>query len=85
MGKYSKASGPREQAVKFAKAALVFQQEGPVSFQMEFTRSFHAQTAALMPVVRRLDGRTIEVSGQDVVEAWRWAYNALKPASTGDS
>lgn len=57
----------------------------PVTFQLEFTRSFYAEVAALMPAVTRLDGRTIEVRGQDILEAWRWAMSALRLGSTADN
>lgn len=58
---------------------------GPVSFQLEFTRSFYAEVASFMPSVSRVDARTIEVVGHDIVEAWRWAVSALRLASTGDN
>lgn len=58
---------------------------GPVTFRLEFTRSFYAEIAALMPSVKRIDGRTIEVQGRDVIEAWRWASSALRLGSTGDN
>lgn len=58
---------------------------GPVTFRLEFTRSFYAEMAALMPVVERIDARTIEVQGNDVVQAWRWALSALRLGSTGDN
>lgn len=57
----------------------------PTTFRLEFTRSFYAEVASLMPAVERVDARTIEVSGQDVVEAWRWAVSALRLGSTGDN
>lgn len=58
---------------------------GPVSFRLEFTRSFYAEIAQLMPSVARIDPRTIEVQGENVVEAWRWALSALRLGSTGDN
>lgn len=73
------------EAVTALSQAPVFRLQGPVSFELEFTRSFYAEAAALMPTVTRIDGRTIQVSGQDVVEAWRWAYSALQLAGSGDS
>ncbi|PSR21753.1 MAG: hypothetical protein C7B45_09735 [Sulfobacillus acidophilus] len=57
----------------------------PVTFELEFTRSFYAEVACLMPVVTRIDARTVEVSGANIIEAWRWALSALRLASTGDN
>ncbi|NMP23348.1 M55 family metallopeptidase [Sulfobacillus harzensis] len=73
------------EAVSRHEAAPIFRVPGPVQFQIEFTRSFYAEAASILPVVQRVDGRTIAVEGQDVLEAWRWAYGALKIASSGDS
>lgn len=73
------------QAVAQRDRAPLHRMEGPVTFRLEFTRSFYAEVAALIPIVARVDGRTIEVQGKDVVEAWRWALSALKVGSTGDS
>lgn len=72
------------QAVRAPRPA-VHPPANPVTFRLEFTRSFYAEIASLMPIVKRIDGRTIEVQGADVVEAWRWASSALRLGSTGDN
>jgi len=72
-------------AVQNVKTAPVYHIGGSVRFRLEFTRSFYAEVAQLMPSVTRVDGRTIEVTGKDIIEAWRWAYSALKLGSTGDT
>jgi len=58
---------------------------GPVTFRMEFKRSTYAEVACLLPIVERVDARTIEVTGRDVVEAWRLAFGALRLGSTCDA
>jgi D-amino peptidase len=55
---------------------------GPVTFRLEFTRSAYAEVAALLPQVARIDGRTIEVTGTDLLEAWRMALAAERLGST---
>ncbi|MCL5115960.1 MAG: M55 family metallopeptidase [Firmicutes bacterium] len=74
-----------QEAVSTSARAPIHRVPGPVTFRLEFTRSFYAEVASLMPSVVRLDGRTIEVTGQDIVEAWRWASSALRLGSTGDN
>lgn len=80
-------SNIQERAQKVVKAArpTPAAPPTPVTFRLEFTRSFYAEVASVMPIVSRIDARTIEVRGSDVIEAWRWAVSALRLASTGDN
>jgi D-amino peptidase len=57
--------------------------EGPAVFRMEFTRSAYAEVAALWPEVQRIDARTVEVGGTDVLDAWRRAFAAMRLGGTG--
>lgn len=77
----------RETAAKAIQSppAVLAPLSGPVTIQLEFTRSFYAESAAVMPIVKRIDGRTIEVAGADIIEAMRWASSALRLGSTGDN
>ena len=58
--------------------------EGPVTCQIDFSHSTFAETACLLPLVRRVDARTVEVAGKDIIEAWRLAYATVRLASTTD-
>lgn len=59
--------------------------EGAATFRMEFKRSTYAEVACLLPMVERVDARTVEVTGRDVVEAWRLAFGAMRLGSTCDA
>lgn len=72
-------------ALSQREALRPIKMSGPVSFRIEFTRTFYAESAALWPTVKRIDGRTIEVGADDVVTAWRMALASLRLASTGDN
>ncbi len=73
-----------EEAVRAHATIPVQHIDGPVTFRMEFTRSSHAQVACLLPMVTRVDGRTVEVTGPNAVDAWRLAFGALRLGSTCD-
>ena len=73
-----------EEAVRARQSIAAVRVEGPVTFRLEFKRSSHAEVACLFPSVVRVDGRTVEVTGQNVVEAWRMAFGAMRLGSTCD-
>jgi len=73
-----------EEAVRAYQTIPVQRVEGPATFRMEFKRSSHAEVACLLPMVKRVDGRTIEVTGADIIEAWRLAFGAMRLGSTCD-
>lgn len=56
----------------------------PVTFRLEFKRSTQAEVAALLPAVTRMEARIIEVTGRDMVEAFRFAKGLMRLASTAD-
>ena len=47
--------------------------EGPQTIRIQFVRAGHADSAARWPTVARVDDLTTEVTGQDIVEAFRMA------------
>ncbi len=53
------------------------------TIQVEFSRAGFADLAAILPEARRVDDRTLEVEGSDVVEAWRRADLMLRLAGSG--
>ncbi|MGC8488026.1 MAG: M55 family metallopeptidase, partial [Clostridia bacterium] len=57
----------------------------PVTFRLEFKRSTQAEVACLLPMVTRIDARTVEVSGHDMVEGFRMAKGLMRLASTCDA
>jgi D-amino peptidase len=71
-----------EEAVRARGTIRPMRLEGPVTFRMEFKRSSHAEVACLFPSVTRVDARTVEVTGRDVVEAWRMAIAGMRLGST---
>jgi D-amino peptidase len=73
------------EAVAARQAIPVKKVDGPAIFRMEFKRSTHAEVACLLPMVERIGPRTVEVSGRDVVEAWRLAFGAMRLGSTCDA
>lgn len=73
-----------EEAVRGRETVPVQRLAGPVTFRMEFKRASHAEVACLLPMVRRVDGRTVEVTGADTLEAWRLAFGAMRLGSTCD-
>ena len=73
-----------EAAVRERAAVPPVRLEGPVTFQVEMVRSTQAEVACWFPAVERVDARTIAVTGEDVVTAWRMAMGALLLGSTAD-
>ncbi len=55
----------------------------PATIRVEFSRSGFADLAALLPDARRIDDRTLEVSGASIVEAWRLADVMLRLCGSG--
>ncbi|NJE61320.1 M55 family metallopeptidase [Thermococcus sp. 21S7] len=58
--------------------------ETPVEVKLRFLNSAHAETAALLPFVERLDGKTIRFEAKSVEEAYR-VFEVLVLASAGVS
>jgi len=54
----------------------------PVTLQAAFQRASQADNAALMPSVRRVDGRTIEWQGEDMIAGYRAFRAMVKLASS---
>ena len=73
-----------ETAVRAAAAIEPLRREGPQTFRIEFTLTSYAEAACLWPDVVRIDDRTVEIAGQDMLDAWRRAYATLQLASSGD-
>jgi D-amino peptidase len=55
---------------------------GRATFKIAFTRTAYAEMACRFPSVRRVDDRTVSVTGRDVVEAWRMADGAVRLGGT---
>lgn len=49
----------------------------PVTFEFEFLQPSMAARAAYLPFVQQLDPRTVKVSAQDPIDAWRLFWSAL--------
>jgi D-amino peptidase len=71
-----------EAAVRGRASVAARKVVGPVTFQMEFRLAAHAEAACLLPIVGRVDARTVRVTADDAVTAWRLAEAARRLAST---
>lgn len=71
-------------AVQGAGGVAPVRRTGPQTFRIEFTQTAFAEAACLWPEVVRIEDRTIEVSGPDVVDAWRRASAALTLGASAD-
>jgi D-amino peptidase len=71
-------------AVAGAAAVAPVRLSGPQTMRIEFTRAAYASAACRWPSVRRIDDRTAEVTGQDIVEAWRMADAMLALCDVAD-
>ncbi len=58
-----------QSAVENANAIRPYQLNGPVTIRVEFYRSDMADWAQVIPGVRRIEGRIVEFTGNDIVEA----------------
>lgn len=56
---------------------------GAATIRVEFSRAGFADLAGLLPEAKRIDDRTLEVSGANVVEAWRRADVMLRLCASG--
>ncbi|WP_456320721.1 M55 family metallopeptidase [Palaeococcus sp. (in: euryarchaeotes)] len=54
----------------------------PVKVELRFLGSEMAETAELLPSVKRIDGKTVEFEARDVVEAYK-VFELLVLASAG--
>lgn len=71
-------------AVAGAKGVEPVRTSGPQTMRLEFTKAGYAQAACHWPSVVRVDDRTVEVTGKDIVEAWRMADALVALADTAD-
>lgn len=76
----------RESGAAVAGAARIdpVRTEGPQTMRLEWTKAGYAQAACRWPSVVRVDDRTVEVTGRDIVEAWRMADALLAMADGAD-
>ncbi len=56
---------------------------GVATIRVEFSRAGLADLAGLLPEAKRIDDRTLEVAGANVVEAWRRADVMLRLCGSG--
>jgi D-amino peptidase len=63
-------------ALSHAEALAPFVIEGPVEAEVTFIDPSFADSAGLLPIVERLDGRTIRLQGRDYLEAFQ-LFNAV--------
>ena len=54
--------------------------EGPVKVGIEFAHPTEATAASLCPHIRRTGGRTVEMEGATMLEAYQWSWVALELA-----
>lgn len=73
------------EAVQARASIPVIRVQTPVAFRLEFKRSTQAEVACLLPMVARIDARTVEVTGADVVEGFRMAKGIMRLSSTCDA
>jgi D-amino peptidase len=57
---------------------------GPQTIRIQFVKAGYAESAAVWPTVVRVDDLTAEVTGQDIVEAFRMARAMVTLAGAGD-
>jgi D-amino peptidase len=67
----------RQAARRAAKArGRVFAVTAPVTLRVVLHRAGHADMATLIPAIRRVDGRTVEWTGEDMKTAYQ-VYRAI--------
>lgn len=72
------------QALKEKGKIRPIKTDGPIRIRIQFTRAGFAEGALLLPEAKRIDDRTVEVRGRDILEAWRRADVALRLATTAN-
>lgn len=71
-------------AVAGASAVLAVRTSGPQTMRIEFQTAGQAAAAARWPTVVRVDDRTAETTGRDIVEAWRMADVMIELAGASE-
>jgi len=74
--------GAAEAAVKSSASLKVYTPPKPITLTVEFTQSSLAARALYAPIARRVDGRTIEIVGDDALDVYMRFRAALGLAST---
>jgi len=64
-------------AVKKAAAIQAYRPKTPIEFEFEFLQPSMASRASYLPFVQQLDPRTVKVSAQDALTAWRLFWSTL--------
>jgi D-amino peptidase len=60
----------------------VFSVDPPITMKVVFHRAIHADMASLVPATRRIDGRTVEWTGEDMIVVYQVYRAMLALAST---
>jgi len=71
-------------AVAGASAVKPVQISGPQTIRIQFVKAGYAESACRWPTVVRVDDLTAEVTGADIVEAWRMADAMVALAAAGE-
>jgi D-aminopeptidase len=69
-----------KEAVVGASQVLPVITDGPVRVGIEFVHPTEATAASLCPRIRRTSGRTVEMEGATMLEAYQWSWVALELA-----
>jgi D-amino peptidase len=64
-------------AVKKAGLVQAYKPKAPIEFEFEFLQPSMASRASYLPFVKQLDPRTVRVSAQDALTAWRLFWSSL--------
>jgi len=60
-----------------AKQISPYKPKPPITLEFEFLQPSMASRAAYLPFVEQLDARTVRVSANDAISAWRLFWSAL--------
>src|SRR5579875_2363711 len=71
-----------EEAVKSAESLRVYSPSKPITLTVEFAQSSLAARVLYAPIARRVDGRTIEIVGDDPLDVYMRFRASLSLAST---
>jgi D-amino peptidase len=70
--------------VEQAHTVTPFRLSGPQVLRITFTRTGYAESAARWPSAKRLDSRTIELGGDDLVEVFKAAHGVIDLARVAE-